>query len=222
MPKCVVPLLLVALVACGGVSILNAQEPPSKDGPPQEVPAKEAPTQETPAQEPPSKDDSAQEAPAQAVPSQKPVVQEAPVQRPPVKEPVVYDRVPRKAKLFIEGEETVDASNSKNKATYGNFTVAIAAALSKKKVPVIVVTDPERADFLVRHTSSAKEDSTGTKVAKLAFGVWGGFSKFDASIMVIDKASTGVVFSYNVKKGNFQSAAEAFAKHLNNHIEGTE
>jgi hypothetical protein len=40
--------------------------------------------------------------------------------------------------------------------------------------------------------------------------------------MVIDKASTGVVFSYNVKKGNFQSAAEAFAKHLNNHIEGHE
>jgi len=25
-----------------------------------------------------------------------------------------------------------------------------------------------------------------------------------------------------VKKGNFQSAAEAFAKHLNNHIEGNE
>jgi len=141
-----------------------------------------------------------------------------------VKEAVAYERVPRKAKLFIEGEETVDASNSKNKASYGNFTVAIAAALTKKKVPVIVVTDPERADFLVRHTSSAKEDSTGTKIAKMAiFGAFsGGFSKFDASIMVIDKTSTGVVFSYNVKKGNFQSAAEAFAKHLNNHIEGSE
>jgi hypothetical protein len=139
-----------------------------------------------------------------------------------VKEAIAYERVPRKAKLFIEGEETVDASNSKNKASYANFTVALAAALTKKKVPVIVVTDPERADFVVRHTSSAKEASTGTKIAKLAFGVWGGNSNFDASIMVIDKASTGVVFSYNVKKGNFQSAAEAFAKHLNNHIEGHE
>jgi hypothetical protein len=38
--------------------------------------------------------------------------------------------------------------------------------------------------------------------------------------MVIDKESTGVVFSYNVKKGNFQSAAEAFAKHLKDHIAG--
>lgn len=45
-----------------------------------------------------------------------------------------------------------------------------------------------------------------------------GSSKFEASIVVIDKATTGIVFSYNVKKGNFQSAAEAFAKNLNNHI----
>src|SRR5438034_6952415 len=234
MPKRVVPLLTVALVVCGGVSMLTAQESPPKESPAQQAPAKDAPAQEVqqapaqeapaPAPEPPAKETPAQEAPTQEAPSQQPAVQDAPAQRPPVKEAVAYERVPRKAKLFIEGEETVDASNSKNKASYGNFTVAIAAALTKKKVPVIVVTDPERADFLVRHTSSAKEDSTGTKIAKMAiFGAFsGGFSKFDASIMVIDKASTGVVYSYNVKKGNFQSAAEAFAKHLNNHIEGSE
>jgi len=130
-------------------------------------------------------------------------------------------RVPANAKLFIEGSETVDASNSKNKATYGDFTLAITAALAKKKVPVVVVTDVERADFVVRHTSSAKEDSTATKIAKLAVlgGLWGS-SKFEASIMVIDKDSTAVVYSYNVKKGNFQSAAESFAKNLNNNIAG--
>ena len=129
------------------------------------------------------------------------------------------DRVPARAKLFIEGSETVDASNSKNKATYGDFTYAITAALAKKKVPVIVVTDIDRADYVVRHTSSAKEDSTGTKVAKIVVlgGLWGS-SKFEASIVVIDKATTGIVFSYNVKKGNFQSAAESFAKNLNNHM----
>ena len=43
------------------------------------------------------------------------------------------------------------------------------------------------------------------KIAVLG-GLWGS-SKFEASIMVIDKASTAVVYSYNVKKGNFQSAA---------------
>ncbi len=157
MPNCVVPLLTVALVVCGGVSTFSAQEPPAKETPAQQAPAKEPPpneapaqeAQQAPAQEAPAPQAPAQEAPAQEAPSEKPAVQEAPVQRPPVKEPVAYERVPRKAKLFIEGEETVDASNSKNKASYGNFTVAIAAALTKKKVPVIVVTDPERADFLV-------------------------------------------------------------------------
>jgi hypothetical protein len=168
------------------------------------------------AQEPPAK-----EAPAQDAPTQPQAVQQPPILVAPIPSLTVYERVPRKAKLFVEGSETVDASNSKNKASYGDFTLAISAALMKKKVPVMVVTDPERADFLVRHTSSAKEDSTGTKIAKIAVlgGLWGS-SKFEASIMVIDKASTGVVFSYNVKKGNFQSAAEAFAKHLNNHIAG--
>jgi hypothetical protein len=38
--------------------------------------------------------------------------------------------------------------------------------------------------------------------------------------MVIDRASTAVVYSYNVKKGNFQSAAESFAKNLKNNIAG--
>ena len=33
---------------------------------------------------------------------------------------------------------------------------------------------------------------------------------------VIDIESSAVLFAYNVKKGNFQSAAEAFAKHLHN------
>ena len=136
-------------------------------------------------------------------------------------EPAFHDRVPQRARLFIEEGETVDASNAKNRASYGDFSVAITAALAKKKVPVIVVTDPDRADFLVRHTSSAREDSTGTKIAKIALlGSSAGSSHFDASIMVIDKASSGVVFSYNVKKGNFQSAAEAFAKHLKDHIAG--
>ena len=134
-----------------------------------------------------------------------------------------HSRVFPGAKLFVEGDATVDASNSKNKATYGDFTVSIAAALRKKRVPVTVVMDPTHADFIVRHTSSAKEDSTGTKIAKIALlgGAYGS-SKFEASVMVIDKVSTGVVYSYNVKKGNFQSAAEAFAKHLNGHIAGKE
>jgi len=167
----------------------------------------------------------AQEPPPAAAPTQPGTVTALPnptSENPNAKRPV-NTRVPRNATLFIEGEETVDASNSKNKASYGDFSVAIAAALAKKKVPVLVVTDADHADFLVRHTSSAREDSTGTKVAKIVVlgGLWGS-KDFNASMIVIDKATTAVLFSYNVKKGNFQSAAESFAKHLNNHILGTE
>jgi len=124
------------------------------------------------------------------------------------------ERVQPNAKVFIEGSATVDASNAGDKATYADFTIAIAAALMKKKVPVVVVTDPEQAEFVIQHTSSAKEDSTGTKIAKIAFGSFSGTSKFEGSFMVISKESTAVVYSYNVKKGDFQSAAESFAEHF--------
>ena len=51
-------------------------------------------------------------------------------------------------------------------------------------------------------------------MAKLAFGFGGGFTKFEGAIQVIDNESSGVLYAYNVKKGNFQSAAESFAKHF--------
>jgi hypothetical protein len=141
----------------------------------------------------------------------------------PAAEPVFHDRVPARAWIYIEEAETMDASNTRNPPTYGDFGVAIAAALAKKKVPVMVVTDPDRAEFIIRHTSSAREEGTAAKIARIAvLGTTAGSSHFNASIMVVEKASTGVLFSYNVKKGNFQSAAEAFAKHLKNHIEGKE
>jgi hypothetical protein len=125
--------------------------------------------------------------------------------------PVAID-TPR---IYIEATETVDAGNAKDKAKQVDFGSAIAAALVKKQVPVVVVTDPQKSDWEIRTVSSQKEDSTGTKVAKLAFGFGGGgFTKFEGTIQVIDKESSAVLYAYNVKKGNFQSAAEAFAKHF--------
>jgi hypothetical protein len=44
----------------------------------------------------------------------------------------------------------------------------------------------------------------------------GGFTKFEGTIQVVDRESSAVLYAYNVKKGNFQSAAEAFAKHFKN------
>ena len=117
-------------------------------------------------------------------------------------------------RVYIEANQTVDASNAKDKAKHVDFGSAIAAALLKKDVPVLVVTDLSRAQWTIKSVSSQKEDSTGTKVAKLAFGFGGGFTQFEGTIQVIDNESSAVLYAYNVKKGNFQSAAEAFAKHL--------
>ena len=119
-------------------------------------------------------------------------------------------------RVVIEATETVDGGNSQHKAKQIDFGSAIAAALVKKQVPVTVVTDPSKAEWTIKTVSSQKEDSTGTKVAKLLLWGGGGFTKFEGTIQVVDRESTAVLYAYNVKKGNFQSAAEAFAKHFKN------
>ena len=98
-----------------------------------------------------------------------------------------------------------------------DFSSAIAAALTKKKVPVTVVTDKTKSQWTIKAVSSQREDSTVTKVAKIALiGVFasGTFTKFEGTFQVVDNESSAVIFAYNVKKNNFQSAAEAFAKHF--------
>lgn len=117
-------------------------------------------------------------------------------------------------RVYIEAAETVDAGNSKDKAKQVDFGSAIAAALVKKQVPVAVVTDNTKSQWTIRTVSSQKEDTTGTKVAKLLLWGGGGFTTFEGTIQVVDNESSVVLYAYNVKKGNFQSAAEAFAKHF--------
>lgn len=117
-------------------------------------------------------------------------------------------------RVYIASSETVDASNARDKAKHVDFGAAIAGAIMKKQVPVVVVTDQSKSSWTIKSMSSQREDSTGTKIAKLAFGGGGGFTKFEGTIQVIDNETSGVLYAYNVKKGNFQSAAEAFAKHF--------
>lgn len=119
--------------------------------------------------------------------------------------------------VYIESSETVDASNSRNKAKNVDFGAAIAAALVKKQVPVVVVTDRTKSRWTIKSISSQKEDSSGTKVAKLVLLgslSQGSFTQFAGTIQVIDNESSSVLYAYSVKKNNFQSAAEAFAKHF--------
>jgi len=124
--------------------------------------------------------------------------------------------VQEKPRVFIEPSETVDASNAKDKAKHVDFGASLSAALVKKKVPVLVVTDQAKAQWTIKSVSSQREDTTGTKIAKILVFGGGGFTKFEGTIQVIDNESSAVLYAYNVKKGDFQSAAEAFAKHFTN------
>src|SRR5688500_2057928 len=89
-------------------------------------------------------------------------------------------------RVYVASSETVDGSNSRDKAKQVDFGVAIAGALVKKQVPVSVVADQSKSTWTIKSVSSQKEDSTGTKIAKLAFGGGGGFTKFEGTIQVID------------------------------------
>ena len=116
-------------------------------------------------------------------------------------------------RVYVDASETVDAGNSKDKAKQIDFGFAIAAALVKKNVPVLVVTDRVKAQWTIKTVSSQKEDSTGTKVAKLASASVPA-SRSSKAIQVIDNETSAVLYADNMKKGNFRSAVEAFANHF--------
>lgn len=126
--------------------------------------------------------------------------------------------IPRNVRVFIEDAATVDASNARDKAQHLDFGGALAAALQKKKIPVVVVTDKSKAQYVISHSSSIASDTTGTRIAKMAFGFGAGGDHFEGTIQLIEVETSAVAFAYNVKKSNFQSAAEAFAKHLGDNI----
>jgi hypothetical protein len=115
-------------------------------------------------------------------------------------------RVWRNAKLYIESSD---------------FGMAVSAALLKKKVPVVVVTDKANADFSVQTTAVATKEGGGERVAKiLMFGAFAGSGRrFEGTVTIINRDGA-VVFAHNSKKENFQGAAENVAKNLNKHIAG--
>jgi hypothetical protein len=101
----------------------------------------------------------------------------------------------------------------------GGFDTFLAAAIIKKQVPVVVVTDRAKADYEI--TGIANTEKAGW--AKMLFiGIDN--SNDMASVKVVYLKSDEVVYGYSVRKGNSargkQSAAEACAKHLKQKIEG--
>jgi hypothetical protein len=99
-----------------------------------------------------------------------------------------------------------------------DFDRYFKAALSSKKVPVVVVDSRDGAEFEVK--GSAETQKAGA--AKMVMlGSW--HSDEQASISVTSIASGEVVFAYSANKKNSahgrQTTAEACAKHLKEAIE---
>jgi hypothetical protein len=91
--------------------------------------------------------------------------------------------------------------------------MALAASFIDKKVPVTVVTDPGKADFTVRSVSQDRKAGQGEKVARLLVGAWGNGDRYHATVTIVNREGT-LVFAYNVKKGNFQNAANSTANEI--------
>jgi hypothetical protein len=104
----------------------------------------------------------------------------------------------------------------------GDFGTAIVAAIHKKKVPIRVTRDQAAAALTLAETSSQSQEGAAVRVTKiLAFGGLAGNGRtVEASVMLTNREGD-VLFAYNVKKNNVQSAAEAVAKHLGNYIKDT-
>src|SRR2546429_10003770 len=101
------------------------------------------------------------------------------------------------------------------------FETYLAAAMSKKNVPVDVVTDQTKATYVLKSAPvEIKQESTGGKIARCLFAYCAGIEdKGNVSVQVIETSSTKMMLAYSVNKQrggskNQQSMAEAVAKHL--------
>jgi hypothetical protein len=89
-----------------------------------------------------------------------------------------------------------------------------------------MVQTPEAADYILSAAPvEQKPESTGGKVARCLFAYCAGIEGSQtASVTLVDAKTNAVVWAYNVRKGgssNFQSSAEACAKHLKHWLEHT-
>lgn len=106
------------------------------------------------------------------------------------------------------------------------FETYLAAAISKKNVPVDVVTDQTKATYTLKAAPvEIKSESTGGKIARCLFANCVGIEdKSNVSVQLIEVSSSKMVWAYAVNKQrggakDEQSMAEAVAKHLKEYVE---
>jgi len=100
----------------------------------------------------------------------------------------------------------------------GGYDIYLAAAMHKKELPLVLVTDRSKADFELSGVTET-EKAGWAKTIFLASTA----TNEQASIKVVNLKTGTIAFGYNVNKSNSargkQSSSEACAKHLKEKIE---
>ena len=111
-------------------------------------------------------------------------------------------------------------------APQDGFETYLAAAMTKKHVPIDVVTDEKKATYVLKSAPlEIKQESTGGKIARCLFAYCAGIEdKGNVSVQLIETGSSKMLWAYSVNKQrggskNQQSMAEAVAKHLKGFLE---
>ena len=106
------------------------------------------------------------------------------------------------------------------------YETYLAAAMVKEHVPLIVVTDKDKADFIVRSTVKETTPSQPAVVVNNGRNNGGGYAAAlaaqgwaNTSIAVIDPRSSQILFGYSPRTNSLRRTAEASAKHLKEFVE---
>ncbi|MGA7089858.1 MAG: hypothetical protein WA879_03335 [Candidatus Acidiferrales bacterium] len=104
------------------------------------------------------------------------------------------------------------------------FETYVSAALTKKHVPAVVVSEADAASFILQPTpADVVTESTGSKVARCLFLYCAGIQgEQTVSVQLYNPRTKAAVWAYTVRKYDahaYQSSAEAIAKHLKQFLE---
>jgi hypothetical protein len=104
------------------------------------------------------------------------------------------------------------------------FETYVSAAITKKDVPAVVVSEAEAATFALQPTPvEVKTESTGSKVARCLFLYCAGTQgEQTVSVQLFNPRTKAAVWAYTVSKCDahgYQSSAEATAKDLKQFLE---
>lgn len=127
-------------------------------------------------------------------------------------------------KLGKDDPKSIPAHSTVYIESNGGFDVYVTKAIDKKKIPLTVVTDKEKAEFVISVDSEHGQRTTvwhgiGTGLGGQKHGPQ---SVDEAAMKVVNRKTGAIVLTHEVRKTNAirgkQSAAESLVKRLNDSI----